>query len=77
MLAPFNKLPPKPEYIDKIKASLHSNGSQTERELVASTGLTKTQALCALDVLISEGTVLRASNKQFELSSDYINKITK
>ena len=52
----FNTLPPKPEHIKKIRFVLNrANGPLKLADLVAETGLTNTQALCALDLLIKIG----------------------
>lgn len=67
MLTPFNKLPPKPEYLSKVKQALNAHSSLSEREIVTATGLTKTQALCAVDSLIKDGTVVRTADKKFSL----------
>ena len=51
----FNTLPPKPEYIKKVRIALKSSSPVKLAEIVARTGLTNTQALCALDSMIKNG----------------------
>jgi DNA-binding IclR family transcriptional regulator len=58
-LTPFNDLPPKPEYVAKIKAAFQGHQSLRLAELIAKTGLTKTQVLCAVQPLIKEGLIER------------------
>jgi hypothetical protein len=53
----FNTLPAKPEYISKVLGVFHKGTKVTEKELVLRSGLTKTQALCALIELIKTGKV--------------------
>lgn len=56
----FNTLPPKPEYLKKVRVVLNRTaGPLRLADLVAETGLTNTQALCALDVLIKSGEALK------------------
>jgi hypothetical protein len=56
----FNFLPPKPEYIDKVRAALVKRGKATRlADLVASTGLSRTQALCALQAMVRDGEVFK------------------
>jgi hypothetical protein len=58
-LAHYNKLPPKPECIEKVSSALRNSlGPVTERGLMKMTGLTRTQTLCALEPLVSEKLVL-------------------
>ena len=55
----FNTLPPKDEYLLKIRRALKKVVSLTETELVNATGLTKTQTLCALQLLVRDGVIVR------------------
>lgn len=57
----FNTLPPKDEYLVKIRRALKMGGALTATELVSATGLTKTQMLCALQPLMQEGIIVRDS----------------
>lgn len=57
-LAAFNKLPPKPIHLEKVKKALGPNEC-SEKELQDATGLTKTQLLCALEALIIEGVAVK------------------
>lgn len=58
-LKTFNSLPPRPEYLAKIKKALLAGAALSERDLIAITGLTKTQALCAVADLMKKGEVVR------------------
>lgn len=61
----YNTLPPRPEYISKVLKALSKNGNLTESEIVAKSGLTKTQALCALVELIKLGNVIKIDDTKF------------
>lgn len=50
----FNTLPPKPEYSRKVLAVLRSGKELRLTEIVAATGLSNTQVLCALDPMVRE-----------------------
>ncbi len=58
-LTPFNNLPPRPEYVAKVKAAFQQHESLTLASLIANTGLSKTQVLCAIGPLIKEGFIDR------------------
>ena len=62
-LAPYNKLPPKPEYMKKILGALSDGGELSKKDLQTRSGLTMTQLGCSLEVLLANGTVGRASKK--------------
>lgn len=65
-IAKYNKLPPRPEYIRKVESALKRGGAQSITNLILSTGLSKTQAACALDALIAGGRVkFDLSEKKF------------
>ncbi len=53
----FNTLPPKPEYLAKVLSALAKGSEMSEKDLVLRTGLTKTQALCALIELVKSNKV--------------------
>lgn len=53
MLSYYNKLPPKPAYINKTLKALGSN-RLTLSEIQTTTSLTRTQVACTLDKLIAE-----------------------
>lgn len=56
----FNSLPPKPEHIRKVRAVLRASIAPIKlAQLVSQTGLTNTQALCALDLMTKTGEVLK------------------
>lgn len=57
MLSYFNKLPPKPSYINKVLKVL-SSAHLTLSQIQTKTLLTRTQVACTLDKLISEKKVL-------------------
>ncbi len=61
----YNTLPPRPEYIKKVLKALSRNGNLTEVEIVAESGLTKTQALCALVELMKQGNVSKVDGTKF------------
>lgn len=61
----YNTLPPRPEYISKVLKALSRNGNLTEVEIVAKSGLTKTQALCALVELMKQGHVSKVDDTKF------------
>jgi hypothetical protein len=66
-LTPFNRLPPRAEYIEKVMGCLIKHDRLSCAELMRLTGLTKTQVMCTLELKISDGTVDREviSNKNF------------
>lgn len=47
----FNALPPKAQYLTKVRMALTGGASCSEKELIFRTGLTKTQLLCAVQAL--------------------------
>jgi DNA-binding IclR family transcriptional regulator len=64
----FNSLPPKPAYLSKVLNALEKSTGLSEKEIVLQTGLTKTQALCALGELVKYGRVERnESTKRYSL----------
>lgn len=66
--AKYNTLPPRPEYVEKVKSCLVKRNGRTEQSIVKATGLTKTQALCAIDAMISKSEVtVEGSPKKFYL----------
>jgi hypothetical protein len=58
-LTPFNRLPPRGEYIEKVMDCLTQHGKLSCTELMRLTGLSKTQVMCALEAKICDGTVHR------------------
>jgi len=66
----FNDLPAKPVYIDRVKRVLAS-GALGQTALVTKTGLTKTQALCAVDALVADGKlqIIESTPKKYKLIS--------
>lgn len=52
-LAPFNSLPPRPEYIEKVITCLTKEDLQLAG-LISKTKLTRTQVACTLDSLIAK-----------------------
>lgn len=56
-LVTFNSLPPKPEHVSAIESVLARKRTVTLSVLLELTGLSKTQAMCALNALMSTGTV--------------------
>lgn len=58
----FNTLPPKPEHSKKVTAFLRRGTPVPLASLVAGTGLTRTQVLCALDPLVKSGQVKKEKN---------------
>jgi len=64
----FNTLPAKPSYLKKVLSALTAKDGMTEREIVNATGLTKTQALCALADLVKDNIVAKdESTKRYVL----------
>lgn len=58
----FNSLPPKPEHIQKVRAALRlSNLPIKLAELTVQTGLTNTQVLCALNLMMREQEIIKLS----------------
>ena len=56
----FNTLPPKPEHLKKVRRALAKvDSAQKVSDLVAQTGLSNTQVLCALDLMIRNGEVVK------------------
>jgi len=53
-LAPYNKLPPRPEYITKIVAMLEKHPDSRPVDIERNTGLTKTQVMCTLELLLRD-----------------------
>lgn len=66
----FNTLPPKPEYLAKVLSALSKGSELSEKDLVLRTGLTKTQALCALIELVKNKKVMKSDDtKRYSLAS--------
>lgn len=67
-LAPYNSLPPRPEYTQKVVACLSDGKDWTAFNLCKATGLTKTQVLCTLEQLIASEKISTKENpKRFSL----------
>ena len=58
----FNSLPPRPEHLSKTLRAFNGREDMTESEIVKVSGLTKTQALCALVHMIEAGSIERDSS---------------
>jgi len=54
-LARYNHLPPRPEYIAKVRSVLANHSPIGEKILINRSRLTKTQTLCALEHLLDLG----------------------
>lgn len=64
----FNSLPPKPAYLSKVLNALERSTDLSESEIVIQTGLSKTQALCALVEMVKTGRVEKIeSTKRYRL----------
>ena len=61
-LAYYNKLPPKPHYLTAVLKALAGEETMSLIKIAKTSGLTQTQAACALEKLIAEGAV-RSINK--------------
>ena len=72
-LATFNTLPPKANHLSAIMGALNKHGPLGISDLVRKTGLTRTQALCALEQLINEQSVKVASDKPRTYASTAVN----
>jgi len=57
-LAPYNKLPSKPEYIDKVLKILLKHPGLRPIDIERKSKLTKTQVMCTLEELIKNGQVV-------------------
>ncbi|REL34049.1 hypothetical protein DXX92_01045 [Thalassotalea euphylliae] len=62
MLSYFNKLPPKPSYINKVLKAL-SSAHLTLSQIQTKTSLTRTQVTCTLDKLIAEKVIVTHEEK--------------
>ncbi|MWJ28604.1 hypothetical protein GPM19_10365 [Halomonas sp. ZH2S] len=56
--ARYNSLPARPEYVEKVKKCLIKKNGRTEQSIAKATGLTKTQALCAIDAMVAKNEIL-------------------
>ena len=68
----FNDLPPKPEYLQRVRLAMRKQPVASAVTLVTITGLTRTQVLCALEELLKLGEVVREPGPKltFRLDSD-------
>ena len=57
----FNTLPPRPEHSRKVINFMRTKGEEPLADIVAGTGLTRTQVLCVLDPMVRAGQVKKAS----------------
>ncbi len=66
----FNKLPVRPEYIERVLKALAS-GALGQTQLVRKSRLTKTQALCAVDALVADGRlqIIESTPKKYKIIS--------
>ena len=55
----FNSLPPKPEHLKKVLALLRIGNAIRLSDIVSATGFSKTQVLCALDLMVRNGQVVK------------------
>jgi len=62
-LATYNKLPPRPEYINKIIVVLSKYTELRPIDIERKTKLTKTQVMCSLDQLLEEGKIVASTTK--------------
>jgi DNA-binding IclR family transcriptional regulator len=53
----FNSLPPKPEHLASVQRAFAREKEVSLATLLDMTGLSKTQAMCALNELMSQGIV--------------------
>jgi hypothetical protein len=66
----FNSLPPKPMHSKRVRSLLGGGDEFNVSEIVARTGLTRTQVLCALDPMVRDGEVIKWKNSmRFRLSA--------
>ncbi len=74
-LAPFNKLPPRPEYINSITKVLTETPNLRPIDIEKITKLTRTQVLCTLDLLLKEGKVETTgqSPRTYSINTSYSN----
>jgi sugar-specific transcriptional regulator TrmB len=56
-LAPYNSLPPRKEYIDKILKMLSNYAGARPIDIEKKTKLTRTQIMCTLEQLLREGRI--------------------
>ena len=56
-LAPYNKLPPKPEYMSKVLAVLQKYPDSRPVDIERKTRLTRTQVMCTLEQLLRENKI--------------------
>lgn len=69
-LAPFNRLPARPEYIVKVMEALGDEENDISRpiEIQRKTGLTRTQVMCTLEHLLAEKKITaKGSPRKFSL----------
>lgn len=72
-LARFNTLPPKPEYIEKLRLSLSNSQGKSESELLRETKLTKTQLYCTIDFFKKESIIEKdPKTKKFYLKENAV-----
>ncbi len=69
---PFNKLPPRPEYIAKVLAMLNKHPDSRPLEIERKTGLTRTQVMCTLEQLLKENKirVIEGGTRLYSLAED-------
>lgn len=71
-LAPFNSLPPRPEYINKVMKVLKANSKLSRFSIQKRTNLTQTQVACTLEKLVSDGEIIAVKEKDkllFEIAN--------
>lgn len=67
-LAYFNRLPTRPEYVDKVLACLDDSDGMPDAAIARATGLTKTQVLCTLEKLLEDDRIfVRHKPRRFVL----------
>lgn len=69
-LAPYNKLPTRPEYITKVMKMLEKNPESRPVDIERKTGLTRTQVMCTLEHLLKEDQikVINGSSRRYRLT---------
>ena len=68
----FNTLPPKPEYLRKVRNALTTESPLSLHKIVKATGLTKTQVACTLEQMVADGEIIEtgSSPKMYSWKDD-------
>lgn len=69
-LAPYNRLPTKPEYVTKVVTMLEKYPESRPVDIERKTGLTKTQVMCTLEQLFKDNKikVVNGSSRRYSLA---------